>query len=73
MKSPRISPQEQGFGIQIKVNNLMGLSTRNAAGEFRLVLHQMFVPVVVEVTGCLLCLDSVFGRTLAAWAAFAAC
>lgn len=51
----------------------MGISTRNAAGEFRLVLHQMFVPVVVEVTGCLLCLDSVFGRTLAAWAAFAAC
>ena len=72
MKSPRISPQEQGFGSETKVNNLMGLSTRNPIGEFRLVL-QMLVPVVVQVTGCLLCLDSGFGRTLAAWVAFAAC
>lgn len=62
----------QGFRSEIKVNNLMGLSTRNAIGEFRLVL-QMFVPVMVQVTVCLLCLDSVFGRTFAAWAAFAAC
>lgn len=67
-----LGPQEQGFGSEIKVNNLMELSTRNIIGEFRLVL-QMFVPVVVQVTGCLLCLDSGFGRTLAAWSAFAAC
>lgn len=54
------------------VKNLMGPCTRNAFGEFWLAL-QKFVLVEVQVTVCLLCADSGFGRTLAAWAAFTAC
>lgn len=72
MESPRISPQEQGSKNEIKVYELMGLSTRNVISEFKLVLQIVCVCCGASCglsCGCILILAELL---LPAWAAYAA-